>query len=106
MGFIKAITNEWKAADTAGKINMVLDILCGFGAGVVSGKLMKKMAPGMNIIERTCAGITMCGLGMAAGHAASKAYEPYSKAIGMVTDAVKKAKNKEGDNEDGKYTRY
>ena len=105
MGIFKALANSWKAADTAGKINIVLDILCGFGAGAVSGKLMKKMAPEMNIIERTCASIAMCGIGMAAGEVAAKAYEPYTKAIGNIVDAAK-TKEKKEDSEDGKYTRY
>lgn len=89
MGIINAIRSEWNSSDTAGKINMVLDVICGFGAGVMSGRIFKTYAPSMNKVERVCASICMSGVGMALGKVATDAYKPYTKAVGAITDAVK-----------------
>lgn len=89
MGILKAMKASWQGATTAEKINLVLDIICGFGAGAMSGKLVKKLVPGMNKIEQICVGITMSGLGMAAGNVAAKAYEPYTESIGKILDTAK-----------------
>ena len=32
MGILSSFKSAWKAASTAEKINMVLDVICGFGA--------------------------------------------------------------------------
>ena len=95
MGIIRTIKSAWNAASTTEKINLVLDIVCGFGAGAISGRLMKKMAPDLNPIERVCASVAMCGLGMAAGEAAKNAYGDYTKALGTVIDKAKEKKDKE-----------
>lgn len=92
MGIIKAIKKTWMEADTAGKINMVLDTICGIGAAAFTGQIFKRMAPDMNRIERICARVTACGLGMAAGQAASKAYGEYVEAGAMIIDTVQKKK--------------
>ena len=109
MGIIASLKETWAKASTADKINMVLDVICGFGAAAISGQVTKRIAPGMNRVERICSGIVMGGLGMAAGKAASDAYAPYTKAAGDIFDAVTKRaaqnKNKEG-SDDGEYTRY
>lgn len=89
MGIVKTLKSSWSACSTAEKINLVLDIVCGFGAGAMSGKLVKKLVPGMNKIEQICVGITMSGLGMAAGNVAAKAYEPYTESIGKILDTAK-----------------
>lgn len=89
MGILTSLKSSWAAASTAEKINLVLDIICGFGAGVISGKLTKQLAPGMNRVERICATVAMSGLGMAAGSVAAKAYEPYTESIGKIVDATK-----------------
>lgn len=109
MGILTTLKSTWKAASTAEKINMVLDVICGFGAAAIGGQVTKRIAPGMNRVERICSGIVMGGLGMAAGEAAAKAYGPYTKAAGDIIDTVKQknaqSKTKE-DSGDGEYTRY
>lgn len=105
MGIFKAIKTAWAAASTAEKIDLVLDIICGFGTGAISARMMKQMAPNMGKLERFCAGVAMSGLGMAAGEAAAKAYRPYTEAIGKVADKAKKNEPKE-ENENDEYTRY
>lgn len=104
MGIISSIKSDWKSRNTAGKINLILDIICGFGAGAVSSKVMNDIAPGLNKVERVCASIMMCGLGMAAGEVATKAYSPYTEKIGDVVDTIKEKRNKE--ETEHEYTRY
>ena len=89
MGILKAMKASWQGATTAEKINLVLDIICGFGAGAISGSVAKKLMPNMNRVERICASITMGGLGMAMGEAAAKAYGPYTDSIGKILDTAK-----------------
>ena len=89
MGILKAMKSSWKAATTAEKLNFVLDLICGFGAGAIGGTVTKKLLPNMNKIEQICAGITMGGLTMAAGTVAAKAYEPYTEAVGKIVDTAK-----------------
>ena len=100
MGIAKDMKAGWKRMNTAGKINLVLDILCGFGAATISGRLMKKMAPEMNRVERICAGIVMNGLSIAAGSVAANAFSPYTEGIGKVIDAAKEKEEEETEEED------
>ena len=105
MGILSTFKSAWKAASTTEKVEMVLDVVLGFGASAIGSQVTKKLAPNMNRVERICAGITTAGLGMAAANAAKTAYKPYTEAIGKIIDAAKKVKDKEDDG-DGKYTRY
>lgn len=109
MGILTTLKSTWKAASTTEKINMVLDVICGFGSAAISGQVTKKIAPGMNRVERVCSSIVLSGLSLAAAKAASDAYSPYTKAAGSIIDTVKQknaqSKTKE-DSGDGEYTRY
>ncbi len=110
MGILTSLKSQWKAASTTEKINMVLDVLLGFGSAAISGQVTKKIAPGMNRVERVCSSIVMSGLSLAAAKAASDAYGPYTKAVGDIIDTVKKQKGAQNkakeESEDGEYTRY
>ena len=109
MGILKKLKAEWDRKSTTEKIDMVIDILCGFGATAISGRVVKQYATGMNRVEKFCSMLFVSGLTMAAGEAATNFYRPYTKAAGSIIDTVKQkgAQNKtKEDSEDGKYTRY
>ena len=91
MGIITSIKSAWKAATTAEKIQLGIDILCGLGAGAVSRKISEQITPGMGRVTKACVNLTMCGLGMAAGDCAAHAFSDYAGAIG---NAIDKAKSK------------
>lgn len=100
MGIFKSFRSAWKAASTAEKMNLVLDIICGVGTGIVAGRVTEKLLPGMNKVERVCTSIAMSGLGMAAGTAASKAYGEYTAVIGQAIDSAKEKKEQKEESED------
>lgn len=109
MGIFKALTTSWKAATTAEKINLVLDIICGFGGGAMSAIVGRDLAvrSGSKLAAKITIPITACGLGMAAGNAASKALmEGIGTPLANVIDRVQAKNKKEEESEDGNYTRY
>lgn len=105
MGILNSLKRSWRESTTAEKLNLVLDIICGFGAGAVGGRAMKKLAPGMNKVEKFCTGILIGGLELSAASAAVKAFEPYTDSLGKVVDTAKakaKAAEKKEDESDGR----
>lgn len=103
MGIISTLKRAWNGANTAGRINMVLDAICGVGAAAFTGRIFKSMAPDMNRLERICARVTACGVGMAVGEVASKAYAPFVEAGALIIDTAKaKSAKKEEEAANGK----
>ena len=109
MGIFKSLKASWAAATTTEKINLVLDILCGLGAGSMAGIVGKDLAirSGSKLIGKVTIPLASCGLGIAAGNVASKALmESVGEPIGKVIDRVKEKSEKKEESEDGKHTRY
>lgn len=90
MGIFKGIRTAWKTADTAGKISMVVDVLCGVGSGLLSIDLGEGLAQGHGRFGRACIKLTVAGGTLALGNAAAKALnESYAEPLGMIIDGVK-----------------
>lgn len=100
MGIFSKMKQAWKEANTATKINFILDIICGIGANTVANVCMKRIAPDMKRGERICAGIMMSGLGMAAGQVATNAYNPFCESAGKIIDAINKKPETENKEEE------
>lgn len=98
MGILKNFTATWKAASTAEKVNMIIDVICGFGAGTLGGLALKKIAPDMTKGQKVFAGVTVMGLEMAAGDVAAKALHPFGDAVGLVVDTAKNKMKEEQTN--------
>ena len=63
---------NWKYMTKAQKVNFVVDVVCGFGGGMISVMIPNY---GRNPVSRGIIGFTKFGLGMAIGSAAGKQIE-------------------------------
>ena len=108
MGIFKSLRSSWAAATTAEKVKLVLDIVCGIGAGAIGGMAGSEYAgKAKGKLTKACIIIAASGMAGAAGDAASKSLmETFGKPLASVIDGAraKNAETKE-ETEDG-YTRY
>ena len=90
MGILKKISLTWKTMTTAEKIGMVIDIVCGAGAGVGSMIAGAKLGAGRSKIEKVCISTCTAGLGLAAADVSSQALkENYGNLAAALIDRAK-----------------
>ena len=90
MGILRKMRAGWKAASTAEKINMVLDVMVGIGSGLISTDIGRKLGEGHTKLGRACIRVAVFGGSLAAGEAASKALKDnYGDIAGKFIDGVK-----------------
>lgn len=96
MKIFSQIRAGWKAASTADKVHIILDILCGMGTGILIYDVTAMLAPGHNKLEKALITITTSGLGLAAGNvAANTLHESYGVVLANAIDRAKDTSKKE-----------
>lgn len=97
MSVFSRMKATWQTMSTAEKIKKVLGIMAEFGCGMMASDLASRSSIGRSKLERACAFVGGCGLGMAAGEVSKKAIYETVDTFSEAVDAAKKAKaQKEG----------
>ena len=90
MGIFARMKLKWMTMTTKQKIDLVIDVITGAGAGIGGVIAGNKLSEGRNIIERVCIKTVTSGLGLAAGKVSSKELkEAYGDPIANIIDKAK-----------------
>lgn len=99
MGVLRNIRANWKAADAAQKICIIINLISGIGGAVLGGDLYLHVAPAANKVEKVALGVTCAGLGVAAGNIAGdalcNAYAPVINFCGRKIENLKEEDKEE-----------